>query len=238
MAHRRSVLLVALVSLLATPELASAGTVSVQDGRLVFATCDASGLEAAAAQLGDGADTIDATGLTVPVTVTGGSGDDTLTGGLATDVLGGGEGIDTADSSDRDEGVCVTLNGPSVSGGHDEVDEIGEDVERVLFGDGPDVITTGRWEHPIEVHGGKGDDYLSLGGGHHRIYAGRSRPGGPTRRAARPRGSCSTTRSASSGTRCRRNGARRRRTGGRSRCAAAAGRWRSRARRPAPCRRG
>ena len=36
MAHRRSVVLLALVSLLAAPEVASAGTVSAQDGRLDF----------------------------------------------------------------------------------------------------------------------------------------------------------------------------------------------------------
>ncbi len=41
-------------------------------------------------------------------------GDDTLIGGLGDDVLVGGEGIDTADFSDQDVAVNVTLNGAGV----------------------------------------------------------------------------------------------------------------------------
>jgi hypothetical protein len=195
-AHGRRILLVALVSLLAAPQAASAGTVSAENGRLAFtatageantvhvipgdgvvvvtdavaldagpgceaadpttARCDAAGLEAATIGLGDGNDTVSAAELAVPLD------------------LSGGPGGDTVDLRERSGGTCVALQrGEYFCRGGEKHDFVGPDVERLVFGDGPDAIVAGgRAEPPLEVHGSGGDDDLSVGGGHHRVFAG------------------------------------------------------------------
>jgi hypothetical protein len=195
-AHRRSVLVVALVTLLGAPGVASAGTVSAEDGRLALAAaageanavhvapadgvvvvtdavaldagpgceavgattarCEAAGLEAVTIELGDGDDTVSAAELAVPLD------------------LSGGPGSDTVDLRERSGGTCVALQpAEQFCHGDDVHDVLGPDVERLVFGDGPDVIVGGgRPEPPIEVHGGGGDDDLTVGGGHHVVFAG------------------------------------------------------------------
>ncbi len=97
----------------------------------------------------------------------GGAGDDevfgmdqidTLDGGPGDDVLGGLGGVDLADYRGRTNGVLVTLDGIDSDGEPGENDEIRNDVEGVIGGDGNDTLS-GSWA-PDRLQGGPGDDSL------------------------------------------------------------------------------
>ncbi len=151
----------------------SAGSGCVTGSDPSQARCDAAGLTLVEAALGDGGDSASAAGLTVPVHLDGGAGDDVLTGGLGADALAGGDGRDTVDYTSRSEGVCISLSSwPDCFPGPPEGDTVGTDVERVLLGDGPDVVWSSRMDQPLEVYGGGGNDVLYVGGDDHRVYGG------------------------------------------------------------------
>jgi Ca2+-binding RTX toxin-like protein len=101
---------------------------------------DCTGITAVAADARDGSDRLDASALAVPVTLTGGPGNDSLTGGAGNDLLSGGDdddfldggaGNDTASGGNGDDAFrnAFTVGGPSdadVYAGGDGFDSIDE----------------------------------------------------------------------------------------------------------------
>ena len=89
----------------------------------------------------------------------GGTGDDTLLGGLGDDVLNGERGRDTADYSDIDAGVTVTLMTTALqntgAGGLDVL--LG--IENLTGGAGDDMLTGSKADNRLT--GGAGDDTLA-----------------------------------------------------------------------------
>ena len=74
-------------------------------------------------------------------TLNGGTGDDEMGGGLEADVFNGGTGNDTADLSDHDTDLTVTLDGTADDGSGAEGDNVKADVENVIGGSGSDTLT-------------------------------------------------------------------------------------------------
>lgn len=103
--------------------------------------------------------------------LTGGLGDDFLRGGPGADELNGGggpvtlEGSDTADYSDKTEGVTVTLNSSVVVnvlvGG--VVEDTMRNIENVIGGTGNDRLTGDNFAN--QLTGKAGDDFLDGGAG-------------------------------------------------------------------------
>jgi hypothetical protein len=82
------------------------------------------------ADLGDGADSFDATLATTAVTVEGGAGNDVLHGGIAPDTLDGGAGNDTIDARDAASDTLVCGDGTD-GGNADTGDTVASDCESV-----------------------------------------------------------------------------------------------------------
>jgi Ca2+-binding RTX toxin-like protein len=95
-------------------------------------------------------------------TLLGGDGDDILEGGAGADVIHGGNGNDTASYSGSSEGVDVSLEDGTASGGDAEGDVL-IDIEN-LFGSNRDDILQGN-EDANDLSGAEGDDLLDGGGG-------------------------------------------------------------------------
>ncbi|NGO55989.1 calcium-binding protein [Mesorhizobium camelthorni] len=95
----------------------------------------------------------------------GAEGNDWLRGGLGADILDGGEDIDTADYSDKNASVSVTLNGSNLAtvtvGGVAE-DSIAK-IENIVGGSGDDFITGDALANTFR--GGLGADILDGGAG-------------------------------------------------------------------------
>ncbi|HET9614347.1 MAG TPA: calcium-binding protein, partial [Candidatus Limnocylindrales bacterium] len=109
-----------------------------------------------AAFLGAGDDTFTATGVPIPMTVHGGSGDDTITGGAADDELFGGRGNDAILGGDGND---VIFGGR----GDDVVDgQRGTDTE--FLGRGDDRAAWFPGEGNDNVDGGSGVDTLAFDG--------------------------------------------------------------------------
>lgn len=123
----------------------------------------------------DGADTIDASLLTVPVTIEGGLGGDTLKGGTAADTINGEAGADSIDGggsgdslfghggATADDSAIDTISGgagndtASGGGGNDSILG-GDGADSLLGGDGNDTISGGVGNDRID--GEAGDDRL------------------------------------------------------------------------------
>lgn len=91
----------------------------------------------------------------------GEDGHDTLIGGLRNDILSGGLGIDTADYSHRTDNLILSLDGRPNDGhalGRGERDSIGNDIERIIGGNGHDIITGNALRNTLQ--GGDGNDSL------------------------------------------------------------------------------
>jgi Ca2+-binding RTX toxin-like protein len=97
--------------------------------------------------------------------LSGARGNDLLRGGLGADILDGGEDIDTADYSDKNASVSVTLNGSSIA--TVTVGGVAEDsilkIENVIGGSGDDAITGDALANTFR--GGLGADILDGGAG-------------------------------------------------------------------------
>jgi Ca2+-binding RTX toxin-like protein len=100
--------------------------------------------------------------------IDGGPGNDALSGGGGADDLIGGPGLDTASYAGRSAAVTVTIadNGTALTGNDGEAgesDNVEGDVEKVVGGNGNDVLT-GDGAANVLV-GGEGKDAISGGGG-------------------------------------------------------------------------
>jgi Ca2+-binding RTX toxin-like protein len=95
----------------------------------------------------------------------GAEGNDWLRGGLGADILDGGEDIDTADYSDKNASVSVTLNGSNLA--TVTVGGVAEDsilkIENIVGGSGDDFITGDAQANTFR--GGLGADILDGGAG-------------------------------------------------------------------------
>jgi len=101
--------------------------------------------------------------------LTGGKGNDTLDGGKGDDNLYGNDGTDTADFSNRNYALKITLdnnaNDGAANGGHDNVHS---DVENVKGGLRNDTIEGSGKNNKLE--GGSGNDVIDGNGGNDSIY--------------------------------------------------------------------
>jgi hypothetical protein len=126
-------------------------------------------------------DIVEAAGLPIPVTATGGPGVDILEGGVAQDTLSGDDGIDTvlgggdndrlnggegSDQIDGEDGKDLILGGP----GPDVADGGGGDGDVVSGGPGADLVSGGPGDD--QVNGDDGDDAMTAGGGSDTVMTG------------------------------------------------------------------
>jgi hypothetical protein len=126
----------------------------------------------ATVDLGDGDDFLDATTIRLPVTASGGTGNDTiatgqgndtLDGGSGTDTLRGGAGSDTVTYASATAPVTAALGGSAGNGASGENDTIAADVENLTGGPGDDTLTGDGG--PNVLSGGAGNDTLDGGAG-------------------------------------------------------------------------
>ncbi len=117
---------------------------------------DESSINSIEMSLGDGADVVDLSPLSLPMTIAGGAGDDSLTTGSGDDVLVGESGND-----DLDAGAGADLVGGGA--GDDEVFGRGG-ADTLLGSDGNDTLAGGGG--PDSLNGGGGDDTLRGNSGH------------------------------------------------------------------------
>lgn len=101
--------------------------------------------------------------------IVGGAGSDIIRAGDGNDVIHGGEGYDILDLSDATGPIFVDFGAGYVSG-----DGIGtnrfDDIERIRFGSGDDIITSGNGDDTLD--GGAGNDTLTSGSGDDTIFGG------------------------------------------------------------------
>lgn len=140
----------------------SAGTINYSDGTLF------SSVEVLA---GTGDDTINASSVGAPVTLSGGTGDDVLIGSDDDDALLGDAGDDTINGNAGGDFIDGDVGDDSLDGGAGSDTVLGFTGADVIFGgDGPDQLsgeadddTIGGGLGDDTIEGGDGDD--SLGGG-------------------------------------------------------------------------
>jgi hypothetical protein len=126
-------------------------------------TCPLTGVDAIVLDLADEDDAVAAFGVSLPMQVNGGAGDDLLAGGAGADTLRGGEGYDIADYSFRDAPVSLTLDAMPNDGAAGEGDAIEYDVEGLRGGEGDDTLVGGPGDDLLD--GGPGADVLRGGDG-------------------------------------------------------------------------
>jgi Ca2+-binding RTX toxin-like protein len=132
-----------------------------------------SGAEGATVNGNDGADTINASGLsTLGITLNGGNENDTLTGGAAgdtlnggigNDVLSGGAGVDTINGNEGND----TINGGDETGAGDVIDG-GAQPDTINGGGGDDTINGGDGNDVL--HGDAGDDSVNGDNGDDQVF--------------------------------------------------------------------
>ena len=119
---------------------------------------------------GDGNDTLN--GGSGTDSLYGSGGDDTLDGGSGADSLRGEEGVDIASYTVRTSGVSVTLDNVA-NDGSGERDDVRNDIERVLGGNGSDTLTGTAGDE--ELNGAGGDDTLRATTGADTLIGGAGR---------------------------------------------------------------
>lgn len=113
---------------------------------------------------GDGANELNASGVTIPVTLLGGAGDDILTGGTLGDYIGGGDGTDEV----RQTVGSQTLTDSSLTGaGTDTLSSI--EQASLGGGSGNDTIDASTFSGSVTIVGGAGNDVLTGGYGEDNI---------------------------------------------------------------------
>ena len=155
-------------------------------------TCPTSGVSAVTLDTGDGNDTVNLAGLTLPATIIDGPGDDTVTGGsgndtfvgssgndtlsggpgndtfgdaggAGADVVAGGLGSDTADYASRTVALTVSLDDQPGDGAAGENDNIRSDVETISGGTAADHLIGSPGNDTLRGNGGA--DVMDGGGG-------------------------------------------------------------------------
>lgn len=130
--------------------------------------------------LGDGNDRFDGGGVTVPVTLDGGLGDDTLLGGGGRDAIAGGDGADSINAGAGDDYAIGNSGDDSILGG-DGVDTLTGSAgrNRLYGGNGNDRLSGSGGRDFLygeagddRLYGAAGNDYLDGGGNVDRIWAG------------------------------------------------------------------
>ena len=104
-----------------------------------------------AVDLGDGNDTLTTLGVTTPLLIAGGPGNDTLDGGAGTDVLDGGDGNDALDGG---AGVDDYFG----EGGDDTIEAFDGNPERIACGGGTDQAHNDFTDILAECERGKDGD--------------------------------------------------------------------------------
>ncbi|MGL4239333.1 Hint domain-containing protein [Tabrizicola sp.] len=99
----------------------------------------------------------------------GGEGNDTLIGGTGGDRLNGGNGIDTADYSTSSQGVAVSLQTGSASGGDAAFDQL-ISIENLTGSSANDTLTGNDLDNVLA--GGGGNDSLTGGAGNDTLVGG------------------------------------------------------------------
>jgi len=136
---------------------------SGQDDRL-----DASGLDARTALIADGGGGDDS--------ITGGDGDDRFSAGDdpdGADVYAGGAGADLLTYSGRTEPVTLTQDGVANDGAAGESDDVGDDIETIVGGEGDDTLAGPAVSAVARtLDGSSGDDVLIGSGGPDRLVGG------------------------------------------------------------------
>lgn len=105
------------------------------------ARCPATGITSLEVHGEDGGDELDASALTLPALLDGGTGNDRLAPGRGQDRLVGGEGTDEVVYWSRTARVVASLDGAANDGEAGEDDHIHGDVEELEGGEGDDVLT-------------------------------------------------------------------------------------------------
>jgi Ca2+-binding RTX toxin-like protein len=100
----------------------------------------------------DGADRIDASNLTLPLTLIGGNGNDTLIGGSASDLLQGGAGDDNLDGQAGNDNLLGGTGNDVLTGG--------PGLDSLKGEDGNDTLNAADGLADLLVDGGPGNDTL------------------------------------------------------------------------------
>jgi Ca2+-binding RTX toxin-like protein len=100
----------------------------------------------------DGSDRIDATGLSIPITLNGGNGDDTLIGGTANDLLSGGAGNDNLDGGGGNDTLLGGVGNDVLTGG--------PGLDSMKGEDGNDTLNAADGLADLLVDGGLGTDTI------------------------------------------------------------------------------
>ena len=114
-----------------------------------------------------GTNSIDAAGVTLPMTIYGGDGSDAITGGDGGNTIyGGTAGGNVIHAGAGDDTI---YGGGDAGGGHNTIYG-GAGNDTIYAGDGGDAITGGTGND--EIYGGAGNDTLTAGSGDNWIQAG------------------------------------------------------------------
>ena len=136
---------------------AGATTVTINGAAQQF-----SGAAALYVATGGGNDTIDASGVNLPLTAYAGSGSDTIIGSAGNDEIYGGSGADTIYGGTGNNWIQAGSGNATIYGGPED--------DWLYGGSGTDKITGGSGTEVI--HGGSGTDTLIGGSGLDDIYGG------------------------------------------------------------------
>lgn len=130
------------------------------------------------ATLGDGADSLDATGATSTLNVDGGAGDDTLTSGAGNDTLTGGAGTDLLDLTGAGVAATVDLAAGTATTANTGTDTL-SGIENVTTDTGADSLTGDDNDNTFSsgagadtLVGGGGNDFLNAEDGNDSLIGG------------------------------------------------------------------
>ena len=122
-----------------------------------------------------GNDSIDASKLCIPVTITTGSGNDSILGSKAADSISSGEGQDTILSGKGNDTLLAGNGNNRIDGGAgDDSITVGSGRNTVHGGAGNDTITagTGSNDQPNLLYGDAGNDSITGGSGSDSLFGG------------------------------------------------------------------
>ncbi|GEM_PF-6622931 len=122
-----------------------------------------------------GNDSIDASKLSIPVTITTGSGNDSILGSKAADSIFSGDGNDTIISGNGNDALLAGNGTNYIDGGTgDDTITAGSGANAIHGGSGNDLITagTGSGDQPNILYGDAGNDTITGGSGNDTLAGG------------------------------------------------------------------